>query len=225
MEFDLTIHGLAAGGWGVGRHEGKVVFVPLTAPGDVIRCAVAEDRGRFAFGTLVELLDPSPARVAPACPVFGWCGGCQWQHIDYERQLEAKRDILIDALGRIGRLKEAAVSDRSSRPGSYGWRAAVDLAFDTGGRRTYGSVFMPRADRRSSRLRDVPSPADEINARIARLAEAIAAAGIGEGRGDQARGRYRRPGLGQPHAERIGDRWAGVRPSGCAGRRGFRAWR
>ena len=118
---------------------------------------VAEDRGRFAFGTLVDLRSPSPVRVAAPCPVFGRCGGCQWQHIEYERQLEAKRDILVDALGRIGHLKGAAVSNTVGASRQYGWRAAVDLAFGPTGQ-TYGSVFMPRADRILSPLRNVPSP-------------------------------------------------------------------
>jgi 23S rRNA (uracil1939-C5)-methyltransferase len=179
MEFDLTIQRLAAGGWGVGRHEGKVVFVTLTAPGDVIRCAVAEDRGRFAFGTLVELLSPSPARVAAACPVFGSCGGCQWQHIGYERQLEAKRDILADALERIGRQKEAAVSDAVASSRQYGWRAAVDLAFDTGGADVRLGFYAPRGSEIVP-ITGCPVAVDEINARIARLAEAIAAARIGK---------------------------------------------
>ncbi len=179
MEFNLTIQGLAAGGWGVGRHDGKVLFVPLTAPGDVIRCAVAEDRGRFAFGTLVELLSPSPARVAAACPVFGRCGGCQWQHIGYERQLEAKRDILADALERIGHQKEAAVSAAVGSPRPYGWRAAVDLAFDTGGADVRLGFYAPRGSEIVP-ITGCPVAADEINARIARLAEAIAAARIGK---------------------------------------------
>jgi 23S rRNA (uracil1939-C5)-methyltransferase len=178
MEFDLTIQGLAAGGWGVGRHEGRVVFVPLTAPGDVIRCAVAEDRGRFAFGTVVDLVGPSPVRVSAPCPVFGRCGGCQWQHIRYERQLEAKRDILADALNRIGRLKEAPIPATAGSPRPYGWRIAVDLAF-TGGGTDVSVGFYPQRGSQVVSIANCPVAADEINVRIARLAGAIANAGFG----------------------------------------------
>lgn len=180
MDFELTIQSLADGGWGVGRREGKVVFVPLTAPGDIIRYAVDRDRGRFAFGTLVELLHPSRARVSPPCGVFGRCGGCQWQHIQYERQLEAKRDILIDALERIGRLEDVDVLPTVGSRLPYGWRAVVDLAFEAKGDNVrvgfhsrHGSEIIPIAE--------CPVARDEINTRIPLLAEAIGALGIGTG--------------------------------------------
>lgn len=179
MDFELTIQTLAAGGWGVGRHEGKVIFVPLTAPGDVIRCAVTQDRERFAFGTLVALVSPSPARVTPPCEVFGRCGGCQWQHIGYEEQLAAKHRILSDALSRIGRIADAAVAPAVGSPQPYGWRAAVDLAFRVDGNDVrvgfysrFGSDIVP--------IESCPVACGHINARIARLAGAIAAARIGK---------------------------------------------
>ncbi len=177
MDFELTIQSLAYGGWGVGRKEGKVVFVPLTAPGDVIRCAVVQDRGRFAFGTLVDLIHPSPARVAAPCPVFGRCGGCQWQHIGYERQLEAKRDILVDAFSRIGRLGDTDVCPTVGSRRAYGWRTAVDLAFGSEG----GDIRVGFHSRHGSEIVPIagcPVATDEINARIGHLPEAIAAAGL-----------------------------------------------
>ena len=179
-EFELSIQSLAWEGWGVGRRQGKVVFVPYTAPGDVIRCAVTEDRGRFAFGTLVDLVRSSPARVSPTCPVFGRCGGCQWQQVAYERQLEAKRDILVDALVRIGGLREPVVSRTVASNRDYGWRTAVDLAYETGrgGARVgfftrHGSEIVP--------IERCPVARDQINARIGLLSDAIGALGIGVG--------------------------------------------
>jgi 23S rRNA (uracil1939-C5)-methyltransferase len=180
MEFDLAIHTLAAGGWGVGRHEGKVVFVPFTAPGDVIRCAIAQDRGRFAFGTLAGLVRPSPVRVEAPCPVFGRCGSCQWQHIQYGRQLEAKHEILADALERIGRQKDADVSATVGSPQTYGWRTTVDLAYETMGENARVG-FYSRGGPDIVPITNCPVATDEINTRIARLAEAIAAAGLKAG--------------------------------------------
>jgi len=176
-EFELTIDRLAAGGWGVGRHQGKVVFVPLTAPGDVIRCAVTEDKGRFAFGARSGLVSPSPVRVDAPCPVFGRCGGCQWQHVDYQTQREAKREILNEALNRIGRITDASVSPAIGSPASYGWRAAVDLAFEAGGRETrvgffsrHGSEIVP--------ITECSVAQEEIGVRIEKLPGALVAAGI-----------------------------------------------
>ena len=116
---ELRIDALAAGGDGVGRTAaGRVVFVPRTAPGDRIRARIAALHPRYARAALEQILEPSPARVAPACAVFGECGGCSWQHVDYAVQCEAKRGIVEDALRRVGRLalpgarRDPALADR-----------------------------------------------------------------------------------------------------------------
>jgi 23S rRNA (uracil1939-C5)-methyltransferase len=100
----VTIDTVAAGGDGVGRHEGLVVFVPRTAPGDVVR-AELESRGRFARALPLEVVSPSTERVDPPCAHYtrDACGGCQLQHIAYPAQLAAKQRIVRDAVQRIGR--------------------------------------------------------------------------------------------------------------------------
>jgi len=97
-EFEIKIDKLVYGGSGLGRHEGKVVFVPFTAPGDRVRVRLAEQKRNFARASVVELLEPGPGRQDPPCPHFGVCGGCQWQHLEYAQQLEFKRRILEDTL-------------------------------------------------------------------------------------------------------------------------------
>lgn len=106
----VTITGIAVGGDGVGRlSDGRVVFVPRTAPGDRIR--LREDslqrHRNFARAEIGQIVESSPIRVAPPCPhyVHDHCGGCQLQHIAYDGQLAAKRAIVGDALRRIGKLK------------------------------------------------------------------------------------------------------------------------
>ena len=101
---DLTIESIAAGGDGIGRSGGVVVFVPRTAPGDHVRVRL-DVRRRFARGTVEEVLVPSADRVEPLCYHYrvDRCGGCQIQHLRYEAQLGAKRTIIRDALTRIGR--------------------------------------------------------------------------------------------------------------------------
>lgn len=105
----VEIASIAAGGDGVGRTAGMVVFVPRTAPGDVAQVAL-RGKKRFARGTLVALEHASPQRVAPPCEhyVVDRCGGCQLQHLAYDAQLLAKGAIIADSVGRIGRREIAA---------------------------------------------------------------------------------------------------------------------
>jgi len=100
MSFDVEIERLAFGGRGVGRHEGKAVFVPFTLPGERVRCRALRDQRRFIEAELEEVLRPSPLRLAPRCPLFGDCGGCQWQHIPYAEQLAWKRQLHLEQLER-----------------------------------------------------------------------------------------------------------------------------
>jgi 8-oxo-dGTP pyrophosphatase MutT (NUDIX family)/predicted RNA-binding protein with TRAM domain len=110
---ELTLDGIAHGGEALGRHEGKVIFVPYAIPGERVQVEVVEERERWARARLVDVLLPSPDRLAPPCPYFGpdGCGGCQWQHIAYERQAELKQAIVADQLRRLGRLAEPPVAD------------------------------------------------------------------------------------------------------------------
>ena len=116
----LEIASIAAGGDGVGRTEGMVVFVPRTAPGDVARVRIARAK-RFARGELLSLDEPSAARVDPPCPhcTIDRRGGCQIQHLAYDAQLDAKRVIIGDALRRIGRRD---VDDPVVEPSDMSWR-------------------------------------------------------------------------------------------------------
>ena len=101
---ELVIDSIAAGGDGVARSNGVVVFVPRTAPGDRVRVSL-DARKRFARGTLTDLLVPSEDRIEPLCYHYrvDRCGGCQLQHMRYDAQVEAKRSIVHDSLARIGK--------------------------------------------------------------------------------------------------------------------------
>ncbi len=102
--FTLQLTTIAHGGAALGRHEGRVIFVPYALPGETVRVEITADKDRYAFARLVEVVEPSPHRVAPACPYFGptGCGGCQWQHVDYPAQLGFKTEVVADQLERIG---------------------------------------------------------------------------------------------------------------------------
>lgn len=131
----VNIESLAHGGDGVGRlPDGRTVFVPYTCPGDEAVVRVTEDHGRWTRGVLEELASASEDRVTAPCPYFGTCGGCQWQHVSYERQLEAKRRTLVDSLARIGHLKDVAVDPCVASPAQYGYRNKIELSVAPGPR-------------------------------------------------------------------------------------------
>jgi 23S rRNA (uracil1939-C5)-methyltransferase len=116
----VEIASVAAGGDGVGRTEGMVVFVPRTAPGDVALVRLTPGR-RFARGILESLEVASPVRIEPPCPHYTGdrCGGCQIQHMAYDAQLAAKGQIIGDALRRIGKRD---VADPAVEPSDAQWR-------------------------------------------------------------------------------------------------------
>ena len=119
--FTLQLTAMAHGGAALGRHDGRVIFVPYALAGETVRVEIAEDKGRYAFARLVEVLEGSPDRIPPPCPYFGptGCGGCQWQHIDYQAQLRLKAGIVADQLTRIGKITDPLV--HPTIPDGSGW--------------------------------------------------------------------------------------------------------
>ena len=100
----LTIESLSSDGSGVAHYEGKAVFVPATAPGDVLNARIVKDMGRYSFAIVEEMLQPSPAHIEPDCPVCKPCGGCCFRHLNYETEARAKQSFVEDAFRRIGGL-------------------------------------------------------------------------------------------------------------------------
>lgn len=131
---DLTIERLAHGGDAISHApDGRTVFVSGACPGDRVLAQVTEDRPRFIRAVTKEVLEASADRVKPPCVYFGVCGGCSWQHIAYSRQLAAKRDAVVDALERIGRIADAEsiVAQTVPSPREYGYRNKVELVTDS----------------------------------------------------------------------------------------------
>jgi 23S rRNA (uracil1939-C5)-methyltransferase len=110
-ELDVAFTDLLANGQAVGRCDGAVVFCAGPLPGERARVTIALVKPKYAVAELRELLTQSPARVSPFCPVFGECGGCQLQHLDYGAQLRWKREALRGALERIGGFRGADVRE------------------------------------------------------------------------------------------------------------------
>lgn len=119
----LKIEKLVYNGYGLGKAEGLVVFVPFTAPEDVVEVEVVERKRDYAVGVVKEIVEPSPYRVSPPCENFGRCGGCQWLHIAYEKQIEAKKEILAWELKK--KLKEIPEIRVVSSPETHYRRRAL----------------------------------------------------------------------------------------------------
>jgi 23S rRNA (uracil1939-C5)-methyltransferase len=131
VEETLTIEKLVYGGEGLARLDGKVVLTPFVLPGEVVRAEIDRAKNDLWRGRLLEVLQPSPSRITPGCPYFQRCGGCQYQHIDYPFQLEQKREILREALQRVGKITfDGEIGIISGEPWQY--RNRVQLHLDNG---------------------------------------------------------------------------------------------
>ena len=103
--FEITIEKIVAGGEGLGRRQGHVVFVPRAAPGDRLLVEPVETRRDYVRARIIEIRDPSSERREPPCPFYPLCGGCSLMHMEPAAQVESKRRILIESLRRGGRLE------------------------------------------------------------------------------------------------------------------------
>ncbi len=129
--FELTLDAMAHGGEALGRHEGRAIFVGYAIPGERVRVEIVEDHERYARARLVEVLEPSPSRVAPPCPHFGAaaCGGCQWQHIDDAVQARIKGLVTLDQFKRVGKFAEPPILE--PLPDAVGWEYRNHALFRT----------------------------------------------------------------------------------------------
>lgn len=133
MSIRLQLTGMAHGGEALGRHEGKVIFVPYALPGEEVVVEIVQDKGRYARARLLEVVQPSPDRVEPRCPHFGVCGGCQWQHVAYEAQLRFKEEVLRDQLERIGGISKPPVKPSLEAHDPWFYRNNVQFHLDEEG--------------------------------------------------------------------------------------------
>jgi 23S rRNA (uracil1939-C5)-methyltransferase len=135
MSDTVTIEKLVFGGRGLAHLHGKACFVPLTAPGDEVSLRLLVEKRSHLEAEMQDVLHPAECRVTPPCPVFGTCGGCDWQHIDYARQLHEKQRIYSDFLRRSAGVSEEAILPMVAAPAPYGYRCRIQLKIrDVAGR-------------------------------------------------------------------------------------------
>src|SRR5215213_1278571 len=138
MEQEITLTTLAYGGDAMGRLEdGRAVFVPFGLPGERVRVRLTEEKRNFARAELLKILESSPHRILPRCKHFGVCGGCHYQNLPYEEQLEAKTEILRDQLLRIGKLENPPVQKMVASASPWNYRNHVQFHLTEEGKLGY----------------------------------------------------------------------------------------
>lgn len=144
----LVIESLSSDGSGVGRLDGKAVFVPATAPDDEITVRIVKDMGRYAFGIVEELHRSGPGHIQPDCPVYRPCGGCCFRHLDYETEAHAKEGFVADAFRRLGGFEDLPVLPLLTGPLTDRYRNKVQfpVGYDPAGNVTAG-FFAGRSHR------------------------------------------------------------------------------
>lgn len=161
---DLRIEDIAFGGKGVAREQGKTVFVPYTIEGELVSAEIIREKTQFAEADLVEVKESSSDRVAPKCPYFGRCGGCAYQHIDYEHQLSIKWRQVRDALQRIGKLKNVPIRPIIPSPRQYAYRNRITVHAQDG---VIG--FFRRNSHHLIDIENCPISRDKVNRALAQL--------------------------------------------------------
>ena len=161
---ELRIEDVAFGGKGVAREAGKAIFIPYTIDGERVSAHVVREKKHFAEAELHELLESSPHRVTPGCPYFGRCGGCVYQHISYEHQLEIKARQVAETLRRIGHFSELPMRPIVASPQSYAYRNRITVHCEDG-----AIGFYRRDEHRLIDIEVCPIAMPEVNAELKKL--------------------------------------------------------
>ena len=133
---EITIERILPGGLGLAHAEGLTVFVALAAPGDVVRVRIDRIRGKVAFASIIEIIKPSEVRIEPPCPYFGACGGCDFQQLNYQSQLDAKVEMIRDCLRRIAHIEAPPKIAIHAAPKQWQYRMRANWQIDPITKRT-----------------------------------------------------------------------------------------
>lgn len=128
----LNIEKLVYGGYGFSKINGKAVFVRYAAPKELVDAEIIKEKKDFSEAVVRNIVLSSPSRREAPCPYYGICGGCQIQHITYEEQLNAKREILLESLQRIGKLKEIDYRGEIPSQKEFNYRVRIQFKIQNG---------------------------------------------------------------------------------------------
>ena len=149
--FDIQLERYTYGGETLGRlSDGRAVFVPFGLPGERVRVRLTEERKNFARGEIIEIFETSKDRIQARCKHFGECGGCHYQNLPYEKQLEIKTEILRDQLTRIGKIENPPVQRMVACPNPWNYRNHIQFSLSE-----KGKLGFVRASDRSSPSKDI----------------------------------------------------------------------
>ena len=129
QEIETTIEKVAYGGQGIAHHDNFVVFVENAIPGDRMKVRLRKVKKSHAFAYPVELMEPSSLRIEAPCSHFGFCGGCKWQNLEYQTQLEFKKQHVMESLEHIGDIQAQTVEDVIPSPLIFGYRNKMEFSF------------------------------------------------------------------------------------------------
>jgi len=127
-EVELDIESTAFKGKGIAKVDGLAVFIPNTAPGDRVKARIIKKKKNYREAKLLEVLEPGPNRIEPRCQHAQNCGGCSWQHIDYDYQLQFKKEHVRDHMQRIGGLSDLQINDTIGCDQSYYYRNKMEYS-------------------------------------------------------------------------------------------------
>ncbi|MBR4597638.1 MAG: class I SAM-dependent RNA methyltransferase [Opitutales bacterium] len=168
QEIELDIEDITNLGAGVGRVDNFVVMVPFALAGERVRARVFRNQKNFSEADLVEVIKPSPDRVEPKCPLFGVCGGCQYQHLSYEAQLKWKQKQIKDLMQRIGGIADPQVEPTHRSPRIFGYRSKLTPHYERptrDGKMPVGFVMQGRRNTIVD-VENCPIASDAINAAL-----------------------------------------------------------
>lgn len=165
QEVEVYTEDIGYEGQAVGRIDGQVVFIDYAIPGEKVRVALERRAKGLWFGRAIEVLEASPERVEPRCRYYGVCGGCQWQHIDYDAQLRLKTKIVVDQMRKVGRFSEPPVLETTPSPAPYFYRNQIRLTVNSEG----NPGFARRRSHEQVDIEECVVAQPGINRRLAKL--------------------------------------------------------
>jgi len=172
----IEIESLAFGGAGIAKQDGKVFFVRDGLPKDVLEIKIIKDKGSYAEAVISKIVEPSPDRIKPYCPVFNLCGGCQLQNLSYPAQLREKEHIIKETLARLGGLHDVSLEAIVPSPKEFGFRNKVTLStwFYKG---KWNIGYNQKGTNRKVPIESCPISTDIVDKVISRISNVLASIG------------------------------------------------